>query len=118
MSGTGGSTRRSSPATPQQQAGKIPMLSEALAQKSKIIDRQKAIEYLEKEGYYERTGEELTVMTLSNILITLSVSNNADILKNGTRAIGVLMRTKAIETTIVEITGGLETALEPLFMTR
>ncbi|KIJ40455.1 hypothetical protein M422DRAFT_256708 [Sphaerobolus stellatus SS14] len=116
MSGVGANTRRSSPVTPQQQAGKTPTITEALAHKSKITDRQKAIEYLEKEGYFERTGEELTVMTLSNILLILSVLNNADILKNGVRAIGILMCTKAIETTINEITNGLESSLEPLFM--
>ncbi|KIJ25160.1 hypothetical protein M422DRAFT_273898 [Sphaerobolus stellatus SS14] len=101
---------------PQQHVSKIPTVAEALAHKSKITDRQKAIGFLEKEGYYERTGEELTIMTLSNILMVLSVSNNTDILKSGAPAIGVLMRTKVVEATINEITSGLESALEPLFM--
>ncbi|KIJ39187.1 hypothetical protein M422DRAFT_258078 [Sphaerobolus stellatus SS14] len=116
MSGVGVSTRRASPATPQQHVGKIPTVAEALAHKSKITDRQKVIEFLEKEGYYERTGEEFTIMTLSNILMVLSISNNTDILKSGARAIGVLMQTKVVEATINEITSGLESALEPLFM--
>ncbi|KIJ48542.1 hypothetical protein M422DRAFT_45271 [Sphaerobolus stellatus SS14] len=84
--------------------------TEVLATKSRISSKATALEFMEQQGFQAQT-DEYDVLTLSNHLIALSVSTNLALIKNGIRAIGILMTDKALEATIKDITTGKEEAM-------